>query len=566
MSQVVGEDFITGLGFIGLEPRRIYRMRRGPKVTTVMVKGNPAVLEHSVRGRFKGLTVYGKSTQVTTTGAQLINLSYETGGNRGIAVSAKDNMLSLNGTCTENGWAIIRIQPIVLDGSYLLKANTDIQVNLINDNYKIVIRGNINDSTEIHDTATMISFNVYSGNTYNVTGIKIMLNKGNNAIPWEPYTGGKPSPSPDYPQEIVSAGEDGSVTVKVTGRNILDMRNSKESAANSGVTYTRNADYSFTRTGTATEALGNVWMAGDYLVKPKADLSNVFCVLLKGVKYSIKDCVLLTVSPAGNVLAARNENFVPTQDMYITGVRNENFIVGETYNDIVYPAVYVGEKALQYEPYREQLLTIPTPNGLPGIPVTSGGNYTDEQGQQWICDEVDLERGVYVQRVKKSSISDVTWRMTNADKHEFATEALHNIANKSYRYVNGLCDMYNVVVSELERFTDKSVIFGIDGYQLFVCDSNFGTIDEIQAYFVEHPLTIMYALATPIETPLSDSDIDAYKALRTYNGTTMVEAPSGAGLSVSYGCDLLAAEKEVNDKYAGLMAEMEDLNENSKTV
>lgn len=77
---------------------------------------------------------------------------------------------------------------------------------------------------------------------------------------------------------------------------------------------------------------------------------------------------------------------------------------------------------------------------------------------------------------------------------------------------------------------------------------------------------VQYVLATPIETPLSDSDIDAYKALRTYNGTTVVEAPSGAGLSVSYGCDLLAAEKEVNDKYAGLMAEMEDLNENSKTV
>ena len=46
-----------------------------------------------------------------------------------------------------------------------------------------------------------------------------------------------------------------------------------------------------------------------------------------------------------------------------------------------------------YSPYREQLLTLPTPNGLPGIPVTSGGNYTDPQGQQWICDEVDLERG-----------------------------------------------------------------------------------------------------------------------------------------------------------------------------
>ena len=213
------------------------------------------------------------------------------------------------------------------------------------------------------------------------------------------------TPTPDAPVPIVSAGDSGSITVKVTGRNILDMRNSGKSVTNSGVTYTRNADYSFTRAGTATESTGNVWMAGGYLIKPKADLSNVFCVLLKGVKYSIKDCVLLATSPAGSALVARNENFVPTQDMYITGVRNENFIVGKTYNDIVYPAVYVGEKAFQYEPYREQLLTLPTPNGLPGIPVTSGGNYTDQSGQQWVCDEVDLERGVMVQRVRIKALS-----------------------------------------------------------------------------------------------------------------------------------------------------------------
>ena len=49
-----------------------------------------------------------------------------------------------------------------------------------------------------------------------------------------------------------------------------------------------------------------------------------------------------------------------------------------------------------------QTITLQTPNGLPGIPVTSGGNYTDPGGQQWVCDEVDLERGVKVQRVDKT--------------------------------------------------------------------------------------------------------------------------------------------------------------------
>lgn len=52
---------------------------------------------------------------------------------------------------------------------------------------------------------------------------------------------------------------------------------------------------------------------------------------------------------------------------------------------------------------KTQTLTLPTPNGLPGIPVTSGGNYTDPSGQQWVCDEVDLERRVKVQRVDKAA-------------------------------------------------------------------------------------------------------------------------------------------------------------------
>jgi hypothetical protein len=50
-----------------------------------------------------------------------------------------------------------------------------------------------------------------------------------------------------------------------------------------------------------------------------------------------------------------------------------------------------------------QTITLQTPNGLPGIPVTSGGNYTDPTGRQWVCDEVDLERRVKVQRVDKAA-------------------------------------------------------------------------------------------------------------------------------------------------------------------
>lgn len=47
-----------------------------------------------------------------------------------------------------------------------------------------------------------------------------MIETGTTATAYEPYTGGKPSPSPDYPQEIEVIENP---TVKVTGRNLLDV-------------------------------------------------------------------------------------------------------------------------------------------------------------------------------------------------------------------------------------------------------------------------------------------------------------------------------------------------------
>lgn len=350
------------------------------------------------------------------------------------------------------------------------------------------------------------------------------------------------TPTPDAPVPIVSAGDGGSITVKVTGRNILDMRNSGKSVTNSGVTYTRNADYSFTRAGTATESTGNVWMAGGYLIKPKADLSNVFCVLLKGVKYSIKDCVLLATSPAGSALVARNENFVPTQDMYITGVRNENFIVGKTYNDIVYPAVYVGEKALQYEPYREQLLTLPTPNGLPGIPVTSGGNYTDPSGQQWVCDEVDLARGAKVQRVYKVDVDGENVKFVQADIYA-------NLTSRGLPFA--LIDNGQKIYA-VSTFTNLGLYYNSESGFLYLIKDNIS--DKFNESCKKQLGKVYYALANPIETPLTPAELAAYKALTTYAPDTVVRASDGAGVKLRYQRDVNIAIKNLENAIASMTA------------
>ena len=83
-------------------------------------------------------------------------------------------------------------------------------------------------------------------------------------------------------------------------------------------------------------------------------------------------------------------------------------------------------------PENNQGVIVQTPNGLPGIPVSSGGNYTDENGQQWICDEIDLIRGVYVQRTKKVDMGTLSW-WYDTDNKRFLSNSVNNDVKRGTR-------------------------------------------------------------------------------------------------------------------------------------
>lgn len=195
------------------------------------------------------------------------------------------------------------------------------------------------------------------------------------------------TPSPDNPAPIVSAGDGGSVAVKATGRNLLNIPD--ESGTARGVTVTAK-DGLISISGTATSS------GYAKLDIPPFIASGV--VILSSSITSPK--VKLVSETWGVVLSSDTAAKMSDTATRIVFIVTE----GQTYNLTgVKVQLELGTTATAYSPYREQLLTLPTPNGLPGIPVTSGGNYTDENGQQWVCDEVDLERGVKVQRVDKAA-------------------------------------------------------------------------------------------------------------------------------------------------------------------
>lgn len=198
------------------------------------------------------------------------------------------------------------------------------------------------------------------------------------------------TPSPDNPVPIVSAGDSGNVAVKATGRNLLNIPDGSGTAR--GVTVTAK-DGLISISGTATSS--------GYA---KLDIQPFIASGVVILSSSITSPKVKLVSETWGVILS-----LGTADKMSDMATRIVFIVteGQTYNLTgVKVQLELGTTATAYSPYREQLFTLPTPNGLPGIPVTSGGNYTDPSGQQWVCDEVDLERGVRVQRVDKTSFDN----------------------------------------------------------------------------------------------------------------------------------------------------------------
>lgn len=195
------------------------------------------------------------------------------------------------------------------------------------------------------------------------------------------------TPSPDSPVPIVSAGDGGSMTVKVTGRNLLNIPDGAVTAR--GVTVTAK-DGLISISGMATSSgYANLGI-------PPFIASGVV-ILSSSIASPKVKLVTKTWDVVLSLDAADKMSDMATRIVFIVAE-------GQTYNlNDVKIQLEPGTTATAYEPYHEQLLTLPTPNGLPGIPVTSGGNYTDPQGQQWLCDEVDLERKVRVQRVDKAA-------------------------------------------------------------------------------------------------------------------------------------------------------------------
>ena len=336
------------------------------------------------------------------------------------------------------------------------------------------------------------------------------------------------TPTPDAPVPIVSAGDSGSVAVKVTGKNRMPPNLKYKDAVECFVK--KNTPIALVFKGDLVSQGGNI------LFFDKNNNRNWFGIDKGKAEHHIQYPVDLTKF-----------------QYLLTDMASENVCL--TWN----------ASSPDYEPYREQLLTLPTPTGLPGIPVTSGGNYTDQRGQQWICDEVDLERGVKVQRVDKAAINTKTQVISLNAYAASITDKVQPFRIGDLRALEKskiLCEFLPFLVSSSVTKVSYECIGLTSAFADFsISNERLGTTAETTAaeavkalrnWLETNPISFMYALATPIETPLTPSEIAAYKALATYGPDTVVQAGDGAGVKLNYQRDVTIAIKKLEDAVASM--------------
>lgn len=325
-------------------------------------------------------------------------------------------------------------------------------------------------------------------------------------------------PLPTAPVPIVSAGDGGSITVKVTGKNLYHAAWTGNFSEN-GLLFTATST-TITIKGTATkDTLFTRWLIYEDNPIP-LDPNKRYTITPKktGVMVYAYD------EEGGGKYAGSN---IPERSTGIRIYYQKEFKKDETIDFETSIQVEIGTEATEYEPYREQLLVLQTPNGLPGIPVTSGGNYTDESGQHWVCDEVDLARGVRVQRITKIKLtSSMKWTKAgnNVDRY-FCTFDGIDAAGK-------FCTHFSAAINGETVggiATSRSNIIGFA-----YAGRGTTTVDDFKAFLDANEVYIYVPLATPVETALSAAEISAYKALTTYAPTTVINASGVSGLAATY--------------------------------
>lgn len=483
----------------------------GIAIINTMSGESPLVISDSAERVNKRLELGGKTEQVTTTGKNLANPSEFV---IGTLAGDTGNIINLKQYIT-TGYI-----PVIPGKRYSTSCGNKFLAHTITayDKEKTKINYPMNMSSEMPEGAAYIRLSYKKIDMANVTESDMeelkkvcMLNEGSKSISYEPYTGGKPSPSPEYPQEIKNSGkwneetQKYEVDVKVTGKNLLNLQ--------------KEPDVKGTYQGWK---VGN----GELLtlgVKDKgnnADIKGCYIGFSdqgsesKGVVWVVDNGVI-----KANPLDQRKAyvSIFPANETTVKKLTERLDIQCE-----------LGNVATPYQPYKEQTLTLTSDR-----PLTKWDRLVEQGGEiGWLYTGVVIDR--FDGQSNKISIAN---KQGNVQNFSIRFE---NVANG-----NGNSDIFVDKYRAVQLSYTKAE-YGIccnwnDGVKYFSApNENVATVDEFKAWLIENPLKIAYETTNPEFIPLPQSEQNAIRALKTYYPTTVITADGGEldpDIKVTYTAD-----------------------------
>lgn len=327
----------------------------------------------------------------------------------------------------------------------------------------------------------------------------VMLNYGHTPLPWELYTGGKPSPSVEYPAEL---------EVGVTGAQLFDASTIKTTALN-GVTFINNGDGSITVKGTATAQTS----------------TNFVTVNLEPGQYRISGGNA-EIKIIARVQDGETINYYSNNKFEVTISSNINIYMqidsGKTVNSTVWPMLNAGDQPLPWEPYKgHQTVLITLTEPLRGI-----GEYRDRimcRDGVWGIERQVGEKvlagneSVYIYTNETLIVDTVSFVIAGAaigdGKPAKCTHSDFRILRYRGDRGEGLTSF--VTVTSTVLWTKAGI-----------------TPETFKAFLKEQyeagtPVTISYLLATPTWEPLPSATQQSLNALTTYAGTTHLTITAG---------------------------------------
>lgn len=360
-------------------------------------------------------------------------------------------------------------------------------------------------------------------------------------------------PSPENPVEIVSVGDSGAVGVTACGKNMCE--GSQDWSGDWDINSLWENDTE-TYLGLPVKKAKHTWSG----IRKKIYVE-------KGKTYTFSCYAKSDVNVRGGIFIVTNHNNDPSfaspdkENSFTIGTewaryklsytceksgyimpRIEKRVSGDNYVYVCGYQLEVGDTATSYEPYVGSTANLTSALPLCGIPVEADGNYTDSNGQQWICDEL-IYNADGTGKIVKNTMSmlldgsdDEEYIKDNTTEVYVTLSVLKSLGNNlPIKYTeNMMCNNTIIMSWKKETVNDFGLNCGNHLNIMFGLNMGITTVEAVKTWLSAHPTTIIYPLRTPQEIPLTAEEMSQLQSLQTFNGVTNISNDKGAEMRVKY--------------------------------